>query len=111
MKISKYILYYRDRYDNEDLPRSTPSSEYNRSRAVPRWESSELPYHVYDFSMAESRVASWVADQQRNNNNKPHFSAPVVCPCGCRNEGDHTQQTQTQTQTQTFTATQTTVVQ
>ena len=87
MKISKYILYYRDHYDNEDLPRSTPSSEYNRSRAVPRWESSELPYHDYDFSMAESRVSSWVADQQRNNNNKPHFSAPVVCPCGCRNLG------------------------
>lgn len=34
----------------------------------------------------ESRVASWVAEQQRVSA-KPHFEA--VCPCGCGSEADH----------------------
>ncbi|KAK7078622.1 Homeobox protein tgif1 [Halocaridina rubra] len=73
----------RDRVDQEEYVRP-PQNDYARAR--PRWESTDLTDHDYDFSM-ESRVASWVAEQQRVSN-KPHFEA--VCPCGCGSESDHT---------------------
>lgn len=72
----------RDRIDSEEYSRSA-QNDYARAR--PRWESADLPDHDYDFSM-ESRVASWVAEQQRVSA-KPHYEA--VCPCGCGSEADH----------------------
>ncbi|XP_042856207.1 homeobox protein TGIF2-like isoform X5 [Penaeus japonicus] len=73
----------RDRIDPEEYSRPA-QNDYARAR--PRWESADLPDHDYDFSM-ESRVASWVAEQQRVSA-KPHYEA--VCPCGCGSDADHT---------------------
>lgn len=77
----------RDRIDQEEYPPRPVQNDYARAR--PRWESSDLTDHDYDFSM-ESRVATWVAEQQRVSG-KPHYEA--VCPCGCGSESDHTPQT------------------
>lgn len=73
----------RDRIDHDEYSRPA-QNDYARAR--PRWESADLPDHDYDFSM-ESRVASWVAEQQRVSA-KPHYEA--VCPCGCGSDADHT---------------------
>lgn len=73
----------RDRIDQEEYTRPA-QNDYARAR--PRWESSDLTDHDYDFSM-ESRVASWVAEQQRVSA-KPNFEA--ICPCGCGSDSDHT---------------------
>lgn len=72
----------RDRVEPEECTRPT-QSDYTRTRT--HWESTELPDHDYDFSM-QSRVASWVAEQQRVSA-KPPFEA--VCPCGCGSETEH----------------------
>ncbi|KAK8398756.1 hypothetical protein O3P69_004094 [Scylla paramamosain] len=72
----------RDRVEQEECARPT-QNDYTRTR--PHWESTELPDHDYDFSM-QSRVASWVAEQQRVSA-KPPFEA--VCPCGCGSETEH----------------------
>ncbi|XP_068231212.1 uncharacterized protein [Palaemon carinicauda] len=74
----------RDRVDQEEYPTRQSQNDYARPR--PRWESSDLTDHDYDFSM-DSRVATWVNEHHRVPT-KPHYEA--VCPCGCGSESDHT---------------------
>lgn len=74
----------RDRIDQEEYPARQSQNDYARPR--PRWESTDLTDHDYDFSM-DSRVATWVNEHHRVPT-KPHYEA--VCPCGCGSESDHT---------------------